>query len=153
MRNIQKSIVFNVKFVYTLYEYNYTKWTESVFIQTWKLAEKNMQKLGQRIAELRKENHYKQTEIANKLNVSQQVISNIERGITTPDVEQLKCLADIFNVSLDWLVDRDFSDENADNYERQIINYIKKMDDKGKELSLGLLSQVAQHRGNSDGNK
>lgn len=112
-----------------------------------------MQKLGQRIATLRKENHYKQTEIAHKLKVSQQVISNIERGITAPDVEQLKCLADIFNISLDQLVGRDFSDYNADDYERRIISYIKKMDDKGKELSLGLLSQVAQHQGNSDVNE
>ena len=30
---------------------------------------------------------------------------------------------------------------------------IKQMDDEGKELSLGLLSQVAQHRGNNDGNE
>jgi len=112
-----------------------------------------MQKLGQRIATLRKENHYKQTDIACKLNVSQQVISNIERGITVPDVEQLKCLADIFNISLDKLVGRNFSDDNTDDYERQIISFIKKMDDKGKELSLGLLSQVVQHRGNSDGNE
>ena len=34
----------------------------------------------------------------------------------------------------------------------KIINYIKQMDDDGKELSLGLVSQVAQHRGNNDGN-
>ena len=27
------------------------------------------------------------------------------------------------------------------------------MDDAGKELSLGLLSQVAQHRGNNDGDE
>lgn len=49
-----------------------------------------MQKIGKRLAELRKKNHYKQTELAEKLNVSQQVVSNIERDLTAPDIEFLK---------------------------------------------------------------
>ena len=112
-----------------------------------------MQKLGKRIAKLRKENHYKQTDIAKKLNVSQQVISNIERDVTTPDIEQLNQLADVFNISLDELVGRHFSEDDASDVERQIIKCVKQMDDDGKELSLGLISQVAQHRGNNDVNE
>ena len=87
------------------------------------------------------------------LNVSQQVISNIERGVTTPDIEQLKKIADIYNISLDQLVGREFFGDGTDGVEQKIISYIKQMDDEGKELSLGLLSQVAQYRGNNDGNK
>ncbi len=111
-----------------------------------------MQKIGKRLVELRKKNHLKQTELAEKLNVSQQVISNIERGVTMPDIEQLKTFADIYMISLDQLVGRNFSREDTDDVERQIMNYIKQMDDKGKELSLGLVSQVAQHRGRNDDN-
>lgn len=110
-----------------------------------------MQTIGKRLAEIRKEYGYKQTDLAEMLNVSQQVISNIERGVTAPDIEQLKKIADIYNISLDQLVGRDFFDDDADEFERKIISYIKQMDDEGKELSLGLLSQVAQHRGNNDG--
>ena len=87
------------------------------------------------------------------LNVSQQVISNIERGVTAPDIEQLKKFADIYNTSLDQLVGREFFGDDTDVVERKIISYIKQMDDEGKELSLGLLSQVAQHRGSNDGNE
>ena len=108
--------------------------------------------IGQRLAKLRKEHHFKQTDIAAKINESQQVISNIERGVTMPDIEQLKQFADIYNISLDQLVGRDFFGDDSDDVERQIISYIKQMDDEGKELSLGLLSQVVQHRGNNDGN-
>ena len=111
-----------------------------------------MQKIGERLAELRKQRHYKQAELAKSLNVSQQVISNIERGVTTPDIEQLKNIADIYKISLDQLVGRNFSRDESSDVERKIINYIKQMDDDGKELSLGLVSQVAQHRGNNDGN-
>ncbi len=109
-----------------------------------------MQKIGKRLAELRKRNHYKQIELAEKLNVSQQVISNIERGFSAPDIEFLKSAADLYHLSLDQLVGRDFAENATDDYERQIISYIKQMDDKEKQLSLGLLSQVAQHRGGND---
>ena len=113
-----------------------------------------MQTIGKRLAEIRKSKKFKQTELAEMLNVSQQVISNIERGVTAPDIEQLKKFADIYNISLDQLVGREFfGDDAADDVERKIISYIKQMDDEGKELSLGLLSQVAQHRGSNDGNE
>lgn len=112
-----------------------------------------MQTIGKRLAEIRKSKKFKQTELAEMLNVSQQVISNIERGVTAPDIEQLKKFADIYNISLDQLVGREFLGDDADDVERKIISYIKQMDDEGKELSLGLLSQVAQHRGSNDGNE
>ena len=112
-----------------------------------------MQTIGKRLAEIRKSKNFKQTELAEMLNVSQQVISNIERGVTAPDIEQLKKFADIYNISLDQLVGREFLGDDADDVERRIISYIKQMDDEGKELSLGLLSQVAQHRGSNDGNE
>ena len=54
-----------------------------------------MQTIGKRLAEIRKSKKLKQMELAEMLNVSQQVISNIERGVTTPDIEQLKKFADI----------------------------------------------------------
>lgn len=112
-----------------------------------------MQTIGKRLAEIRKSKKLKQMELAERLNVSQQVISNIERGVTTPDIEQLKKIADIYNISLDQLVGREFFCDDADDVERKILSYIKQMDDEGKELSLGLLSQVAQHRGSNDGNE
>lgn len=112
-----------------------------------------MQTIGKRLAEIRKSKKFKQTELAEMLNVSQQVISNIERGVTAPDIEQLKKFADIYNISLDQLVGREFFGDDTDVVERKIISYIKQMDDEGKELSLGLLSQVAQHRGSNDGNE
>lgn len=112
-----------------------------------------MQTIGKRLAEIRKSKKLKQTELAKMLNVSQQVISNIERNVTAPDIEQLKKIADIYNISLDELVGREFFCDDADEVERRIISYIKQMDNEGKELSLGLLSQVVQHRGSNDGNE
>ena len=123
------------------------------FVSFTKMEYKEMQTVGKRLAEIRKSNKIKQIELAEMLNVSQQVISNIERGVTTPDIEKLKKIADIYNISLDQLVGREFFGDGTDGVEQKIISYIKQMDDEGKELSLGLLSQVAQYRGNNDGNK
>lgn len=123
------------------------------FVSFTKMEYKEMQTVGKRLAEIRKSNKIKQIELAEMLNVSQQVISNIERGVTTPDIEQLKKIADIYNISLDQLVGREFFGDGTDGVEQKVISYIKQMDDEGKELSLGLLRQVAQYRGNNDGNK
>ena len=112
-----------------------------------------MQKLGERLAALRKQYRYKQAEVSAKLNVSQQVISNIECGKTTPDIDFLKKAADLYELSLDQLVGRTFTSNCADDLERQIISHIQQMNMAEKELSLGLVSTVAQHRGNNDGNE
>lgn len=89
-----------------------------------------MQKIGKHLAELRKKNHFKQTDLAKKLAVSQQVISNIERGLSAPDIDFLKRAADLYHISLDQLVGREFSRNNEDDYDRRILSYIKQMDDR-----------------------
>lgn len=110
-----------------------------------------MKKIGERLAKLRKEHGYKQTDIAEKLCVSQQVISNIERGVTAPDIEQLKSIADIYSISLDQLVGREFHDNKISELEQKVLDYFQHMDEKEKNLSLGLVSQVVQHRGDKNG--
>ena len=112
-----------------------------------------MQELGRHLAEIRKKHNLKQADLAKSLQVSQQVISNIERGLSTPDIDFLKGAADLYNMSLDQLVGRDFQNDDSDDVEHKIISCVKQMDEKGKELSWGLVSQVAQHRGVDDGNK
>ena len=49
------------------------------FVSFTKMEYKEMQTVGKRLAEIRKSNKIKQIELAEMLNVSQQVISNIEK--------------------------------------------------------------------------
>ena len=109
-----------------------------------------MQTIGQRIKRIRRKKGHNQSDLAELLHVTQQVISNIECGKTMPTIEQLKTIADFYHLSLDELVGRDFSENYSDEFERRIMSYIKQMDDEGKKLSLGLLSQVVNHRGNNE---
>jgi len=57
-----------------------------------------------KLYELRKQKGFSQEELANRLNVSRQTISKWEVGESTPDMEKLAAISDLFEVSLDELV-------------------------------------------------
>lgn len=107
--------------------------------------------IGRRLSELRKKNGYTQKQLADALNLSQQIVSNIERNTTAPDVEFLHGAADLYKISLDELVGRKTLITEESSYEQQILNVVETMDDTKKELSLRLLNEVAQQRGDKDG--
>ena len=65
-------------------------------------------KLGENIKFYRKELGLTQQSLAEKLNGNKSLISNYENGYSTPDIWVLIKLADIFNISLDELVGRNF---------------------------------------------
>ncbi len=58
---------------------------------------------------LRKLNRLSQEELAGKIGISRQTLSKYETGEALPDIIKCKELADIFNVSLDELVNYDES--------------------------------------------
>ena len=57
-----------------------------------------------KLYELRKQKGFSQEELANRLNVSRQTVSKWEVGESTPDMEKLVAISDLFGVSLDELV-------------------------------------------------
>ena len=56
-----------------------------------------------RLKKLREQERLSQESLALKLNVSQSTISAYETGERTPDLETFIKIADLFNVSLDYL--------------------------------------------------
>ena len=65
----------------------------------------NLNKLiGERIAKLRKENHMTQAMLAEKLNISVRHCSAIECGNARLSIEKLIEVADLFHVTLDYLI-------------------------------------------------
>ena len=77
--------------------------------------------LGKKIAELRKNNNLSQEELAEKVGVARQTISKWEIGDTTPDINQVKIISKIFNISIDELVDNDINNlivEKVSNTEK-----------------------------------
>lgn len=65
-----------------------------------------MSKFGDNLIRLRKENKISQQELAEKIVVTQQCISEWERGKIEPTLSNLWKLADIFDISVDFLMGR-----------------------------------------------
>lgn len=59
---------------------------------------------------LRKLHGMSQEELADRLNVSRQTLSKWELGDATPDIEKCRLLAEVFDVSLDELVNNETSE-------------------------------------------
>lgn len=66
--------------------------------------------IAKNIAELRQKNGMTQLELADRLNYSDKAVSKWERGESIPDVSVLLSVADLFGVSLDYLVREDHGD-------------------------------------------
>ena len=57
-----------------------------------------------RIKELRQDKDLKQKEVADKCNITQRKVSYIENGTTEPNLEDLRALCRLFNVSADYIL-------------------------------------------------
>jgi len=71
--------------------------------------------LGKKIMTMRNEKNLSQEQLAEKLNVTRQTISNWENGKFYPDIDSLVNLSKFFNVSLDDLL----------SYDDKVLDYLK----------------------------
>ena len=67
--------------------------------------------LADKIIRLRKTNGWSQEELADKMNVSRQAVSKWEAAQTTPDLEKILQLGNLFGVTTDYLLKDELVDE------------------------------------------
>lgn len=72
---------------------------------------------GEKIQRLRTEQNLSQKELAEKLEVSRQAIAKWETNRGIPDIDNLKRIAQLFNVSIDYLV---YEEESIQDYMMKI---------------------------------
>ncbi len=70
---------------------------------------------------LRKEKHLTQSELANKINVDQTTIGRWEDGNREPTIGNVANIAEVFNVSIPDLLDKDLSKEDNTYDETDIL--------------------------------
>jgi len=63
-----------------------------------------MIKMNERINKIRRKKGLSQTELGNSIGVSQQVITNYERGLREPSIETLLKIAGALGISLEHLI-------------------------------------------------
>lgn len=76
--------------------------------------------IANRLLQLRKERGLSQEDLADQLGISRQAVSKWERAEASPDTDNLICLAKLYNVSLDYLL------QTEDSIETIKIEQIKK---------------------------
>lgn len=64
----------------------------------------NMQEIGRKISALRKGKNMTQMDMADRLGISFQAVSNWERGLTMPDISKLPEIAELFGVTVDEIL-------------------------------------------------
>ncbi|MBQ8409847.1 MAG: helix-turn-helix transcriptional regulator [Clostridia bacterium] len=82
--------------------------------------------IAENIVRLRRNSGLTQIELAEKLNYSDKAVSKWERGESVPDISVLKAIADLFGVTVDYLITADHKDEIVTDDPEQI----KQMEDK-----------------------
>ena len=107
-------------------------------------------RIGKKIATLRKENSMTQEQLAEKLSITVKHCSSVVRGLSSLSLEKLIYVADLFDVSLDYLV-RDFSDEEQEYIPQICLELFKNADNKERLLLKEYLSlyQKIKDQGNS----
>ncbi len=73
--------------------------------------------IAKNIADLRREHAITQLELAERLNYSDKAVSKWERGESCPDIATLKDIADMFFVTVDYLLQIEHPHEAADRRE------------------------------------
>lgn len=111
-----------------------------------------MDTLGERIVYLRKTKNLKQYELEEMLDCDN--LSKFERNIRKPNYEILKSIAEIFNVSVDWLLNGDNMSQESNlicdsspNYplnsissnEIKLLNSFRKLNDFDKAKIEGMI--------------
>ena len=102
---------------------------------------------SERLKELRKKVNFTQVEIAEKLGISQPAYASWERGVKKPTQENLVKIAQVLNVSIDYLVGNleEESDE-LDNIELLFRMNSKGLTEEEKEVFKKELIEFMEER-------
>lgn len=102
---------------------------------------------SERLKTLRKQAQLIQVDIAEKLGISQPAYASWERGIKKPTQENLVKIAQILNVSVDYLVgNSDYTEDKLDNIELLFRMNSKGLTEEEKEVFKKELIEFMEER-------
>ena len=89
-------------------------------------------RLGTRLREIRAARNLTQKDIADQLNISRSTYAHYELGSREPDIETLKRISAILNVSLDYISGNTSCQQTAD----QLIEYLSSQAESSPDLRI-----------------
>ena len=100
----------------------------------------NKYKVANFFAELRREKGLTQSQLAEKINVSDKAVSKWENGKCLPEMEQLKKLAKLYNVTIDELIFGERVNDPKTIHEEVTLESYNKLQKRAKVLKFSLIS-------------
>lgn len=92
------------------------------------------------IKNIRVQKGFTQSEVASALGVSSVVYSRYETGKRQPSIDTLIQMADIFGVTVDYLLGRqDIEDSTLSEYELHLLVASRNADERAKQDALNML--------------
>ena len=100
-----------------------------------------MNTFGNILRQLRTEKNISSYKLADILHVSRTCVTNYERGIRTPSYELLVDIANIFNVSIDYLLGRTTERRTSDQIleEYSVIADVRNLDKYQKDFIVDFI--------------
>ena len=104
------------------------------------------------IKDIRVRRNLTQSEVAAALGVSSVVYCRYETGARQPSIDTLIQMANIFDVTVDYLLGRqEIDDSTLSDYERQLLMASRMADERAKQDALNmLLSHAVSTKSNKD---
>lgn len=93
-------------------------------------------RLGTRLREIRAARQLTQRDMAEKLNISRSTYAHYELGSREPDIETLKNISAILNISLDYISGNTSCQQTAD----QLIEYLSSQAESDPDLRISDLN-------------
>lgn len=100
---------------------------------------------GSRIKIARARQGVTQAELAEKMGVTPQSISQYERNIINPKPETIKKFADALGVDARWLEVGEYEDNSLSGEEQQLLRYFRIMSPEGQHVALERMDELSQH--------
>lgn len=105
-----------------------------------------MADLGEKIKKLRFERNWSQDQLAEKVGVGRQYISRYENGKISPNAENLQKIAEVFGVSVDYLLSNEVKSlANVGIKDKTLLNLfaeVEKMDESDQLTIRNLLEAM-----------
>ncbi|WP_419893231.1 helix-turn-helix domain-containing protein [Oceanobacillus kimchii] len=107
---------------------------------------------NERLKYIRKKRGLSQEGLAKKLNTTKGTVSNYENKYSSPSNETLAEIANVLNVTTDYLLGRSdreaLTEKESEEYD-EILNIIRKLEDAGKEKELESLKAYTKFLANA----
>lgn len=98
--------------------------------------------LGKNLKRERERRNWSQKYVADKLGITNTVLSNYERDYRDPDTEMLKKLAELYEITSDQLLDIEKGKNNLSESKMNAIKAIKEMPDDEADYFYGILKRL-----------